>query len=144
MPKWSSEDLSVVALLVLKLACWILVIYYMKQGLFQQKLAPLYIVVILKHVGLSQEPCVRYLQEIFFETFTMTLLLLMKPFPCLIKDTYLLHTPEQIRRPCLSTYLVYRHPIKAYVRKGRYCSFCTFFADIMVSSAPYWQILSCI
>ena len=26
-----------------KLACWILVIYYVKRGLFQQKLAPLYI-----------------------------------------------------------------------------------------------------
>ena len=42
MPKWSSEGLSVVAFLVFKPACWILVIYYIKQGLFQQKLAPLY------------------------------------------------------------------------------------------------------
>ena len=36
-----SECLSVIALLVFKLACWILVIYYIKRGLFQQKLAPL-------------------------------------------------------------------------------------------------------
>ena len=45
MLKWSSEGLSVVALLVFKLACLILVIYYIKWGLFQQKLAPLYVFV---------------------------------------------------------------------------------------------------
>ena len=43
MPKWSSEGMSVVALLVFKLAFWILVIYYKKWGLFQLKLAPLYV-----------------------------------------------------------------------------------------------------
>ena len=42
MPKWSSEGLSVVAFLVFKPACWILVIYYIKQGLLKQKVLALY------------------------------------------------------------------------------------------------------
>ena len=42
MPKWSSEGLSVVVLLVLKLACWILVIYYIKWGLSDLFLAPVH------------------------------------------------------------------------------------------------------
>ena len=37
MPKWSSEGLSVVAFLGFKPACWLLVIYYIKQGLSKQK-----------------------------------------------------------------------------------------------------------
>ena len=43
MPKWSSEGLSVVAFLVFKPACWILVIYYIKQGLLKQKVLALYV-----------------------------------------------------------------------------------------------------
>ena len=52
MPKWSFEGLSAVALLLFKLDCWILVIYYIKWGLFQQKLAPLY--VSLRHRQLTE------------------------------------------------------------------------------------------
>ena len=42
MPKWSYEGLSVVAILVFKPACWILVIYYIKPGFLKQKVLALY------------------------------------------------------------------------------------------------------
>ena len=42
MAKWSSEGLSVVVFLVFEPACWIIIIYYTKQGLLKQKVLALY------------------------------------------------------------------------------------------------------